>query len=142
MSQKEKEMQNVLNHLLPFAASVVSAIIAGTLLVVTSLASKHGFDLASGLNALVLIAAISYCGLIGLVTGLASDLVRLWVFSNNNAGWTYVASTVIAAVASIACLVSMGSLQTESNIPPIALVVVASTLSWSVAHYKTFASNK
>lgn len=133
-------MQKVLNHLFPFSASVVSAILVGTLVVMISLASKHGLNLFDSVNMLVVLAAIAYSGLIGLVSGLACDLVRLWIFSSSGSRWTYIAGTVIAFVLSMVCLISMGNLQAEHSISPIALVVLVSTISWSVAHYRVFAS--
>lgn len=135
-------MQNILKHFYPFATSLVAATLAGASLVVYSLAARQGLNALNSENWLVIIAALAYSGLIGLVAGLASDLVRLWVFANSAARWTYVSSTVIAFVATIACLVSMGSLQLEQSIVPIALIVAASTITWSVTHFKTFASSK
>lgn len=134
-------MRNILKHFYPFATSLVAASVAGVLLVAYSLAIKQGLNALDSRNALVIIAAVTYSGLIGLVAGIVSDLVRLWVFTRSTALWTYVTSTVLAFVATLACLVSMSNLQFEQSITPIALIVAASTIIWSVTHFKTFASS-
>lgn len=134
-------MRNILKHFYPFATSLVAASVAGVLLVAYSLAINQGLNALDSRNALVIIAAVTYSGLIGLVAGIVSDLVRLWAFTRSTALWTYVTSTVLAFVATLACLVSMSNLQFEQSITPIALIVAASTIIWSVTHFKTFASS-